>query len=237
MTEPILILVCKRPQPGMGKQRLAASIGREAANRVAEALLACALEDTCDWPGQVVIAPSQAEDSIWAEGLLPHKQPKAQILPQTDGNLGERLNALDWQLRGLGMKQLVYIGSDAPALAAADYVAASQGLLDYDVVLKGAVDGGVVLMASRRPWPSLSALPWSSATLGNALLDCCQVVGQSVLSLTSSFDVDRQDDFIHMMTALKTDSRPARRALHRLVSGLVHSLDAINREEESHVRF
>ena len=237
MMKPALVLVCKRPQPGMGKQRLAASLGREAANQVAHGLLACALEDVRDWPGSIIIAPSHPEDSIWADGLLPHKQPKAYVLPQANGNLGERLNALDRQLRDLGMEQLVYIGSDAPALAPADYVAVRQGLLDHDVVLKGAVDGGVVLMASRRPWPPLRALPWSSATLGIALLDCCQALGHSVLTLTSSFDVDRQDDFIPMIAALKTDLRPARRALHRLVSDLVDSVDTVSRKEERHVRF
>ena len=40
MTEAALVLVCKRPASGIGKQRLAASIGGEAANHIAEALLA-----------------------------------------------------------------------------------------------------------------------------------------------------------------------------------------------------
>jgi hypothetical protein len=125
-----LVLVCKRPASGRGKQRLAASMGREAANCIAEALLACSLEDAQDWPGPVVIAPSHAADYVWAGGLLPYRRQKIRVQPQTVGNLGQRLNALDSVLRHGGLDQLIYIGSDAPALAAADYTAVREALLE-----------------------------------------------------------------------------------------------------------
>lgn len=237
MTKAALVLVCKRPASGMGKQRLAASMGREAANCIGEALLACSLEDAQDWPGPVVIAPSHTADYAWAGRLLPYKRQKVRVQPQTCGNLGQRLNALDTVLRDGGLEHLIYIGSDAPALAAVDYTAAREALLEYDVVLKRAVDGGVVLMGSRRPWPSLSGLPWSTADLGSTLADCCRAAGQSVVILPEGFDVDRQDDVVHLITALKTDQRPARRALHRLTSDLVKSMDSMDQSEESHVQF
>src|SRR5579871_3043541 len=108
MIEAALVLVCKRPGLGIGKQRLAASLGREAANRIAEALLACALEDAQAWPGPVVIAPAHPEDHAWAGALLPQVRPEVRIHPQTTGNLGHRLNMLDRELRGAGLEQLVY---------------------------------------------------------------------------------------------------------------------------------
>ena len=221
MTESVLVLVCKRPASGIGKQRLAASLGREAANHVAEALLACALEDARDWAGPVVIAPAHPADYGWADALLPQLQPRARILPQATGNLGQRLNLLDHELRSAGLEQLVYIGSDAPALAAADYSAANGALLHYDTVLTPAEDGGVVLMASRRRWPMLSGLPWSTARLGGALGDCCRAAGQSVATLTRGFDVDEEGGLFRLVTALRTDPRPARRALHALACDLV----------------
>src|SRR5687768_7372156 len=107
MTKAALVLVCKRPASGIGKQRLAASLGLEAASRIAEALLACALEDARDWPGPVIIAPSLPEDYAWGSGLLPQR-PKVHIEPQTMGNLGQRLNVLDHRLRMSGLEQLVY---------------------------------------------------------------------------------------------------------------------------------
>lgn len=226
MTESVLVLVCKRPASGISKQRLAAGLGRKAANHVAEALLACALEDARDWAGPVVIAPAHPSDFGWADALLPQLRPRVHILPQATGNLGQRLNILDHALRSGGLEQLVYIGSDAPALAAVDYAAANDALLHYDTVLTPAEDGGVVLMASRRPWPTLSGLPWSTARLGATLGDCCRAAGQSVATLPQGFDVDEEGDLFRLVTALRTDSRPARRALHVLACDLVQLREA-----------
>lgn len=226
MTETALVLVCKRPAPGIGKQRLAASLGPEMANRIAEALLACALEDAHDWPGPVVIAPAHPSDCAWAEMLLPQSQSKVRIQPQATGNLGQRLNVLDEELRDAGMEQLVYIGSDAPALAPADYAAVNDALLRHDTVLMPAEDGGVVLMASCRPWPMLSGLPWSSVCLGTALADCCRAAGQSVSTLAHGFDVDEQADLFRLPAALNADRRPARHALHALACNLIQLREA-----------
>ncbi|BCT69367.1 DUF2064 domain-containing protein [Nitrosospira sp. NRS527] len=233
MTEAALVLVCKRPASGIGKQRLAASVGGDAASRIAEALLACALEDARAWPGQVVIAPADPADHAWASALLPQAQAQLEIRveAQAEGNLGQRLNTLDHKLRAGGLEQLVYIGSDAPLLAAPDYAAVYEALMNYDTVLKPAADGGVVLMANRQRWPALSSLPWSTARLGAALANCCRSAGQSVVNLTQSFDVDEEDDVIRLIEALNTDQRPARRALHGL------ACDLARWRERSHVQF
>ena len=112
----------------------------DVAKLVAEALLACALEDACNLLGPVVIAPTSLDDYDWAVTLsipLP-----VMILPQVSGNLGQRLNVLDSALRSKGMKQLVFIGSDSPGLAQTDYVAVINALQCDDTVLKPALDGG-----------------------------------------------------------------------------------------------
>jgi uncharacterized protein len=216
MTETALVLVCKRPAYGSSKQRLSASLGQEGTKRIAEALLACALEDACDWSGPVVIAPADPSDYAWAASLLPQLQPKIHIVPQTDGNLGQRLNAVDYNLRDQGLEHLIYIGSDAPVLAAADYAAARAALLNHDSVLKPADDGGVVLMGSRQHWPMLGALPWSTSRLGSALVSCCREAGQSLAMLSQVVDVDEVQDVFRLIAELKADARPARRALHEL---------------------
>jgi hypothetical protein len=231
MIEPALVLVCKRPGLGIGKQRLAASLGREAANQVAEALLACALEDARAWPGPVIIAPAHREDYAWAKALLPQICPRVYIEPQAEGNLGQRLNILDGGLRNTGWERLVYIGSDAPSLSAADYAAASEALEHHDSVLAPSRDGGVVLMATRKHWPPLGDLPWSTPGLGMALADCCRRAGRSVAILTPGFDVDEKDDLARLIISLSQERRPARRALRELAGHLVQL------SEMDHVRF
>ena len=227
MAEAALVLVCKRPGYGIGKQRLAATLGREAANQVAQSLLRCALEDAYDWPGPVIIAPAHAQDRHWAETLLlriKSKGQKVHVQPQAAGNLGQRLNILDRELRQGGLQQLVYIGSDAPSLTPADYASVRDALQDTDTVLIPAEDGGVVLMASRQPWPVLSDLPWSTAHLGGGLAHCCSAAGGSIAILKHGYDVDEHADLVRLVVSLGEDPRSARRALHGLACSLVQSL-------------
>lgn len=213
---PTLVLVCKRPAIGHGKQRLAASLGAEPTFVIAERLLDCALEDLENWPGATVIAPDLAQHRNWACAVAP----LSCCQPQTPGNLGERLNALDRTLRAAGHRSLVFIGSDAPALRECDYRQVRNALDEVDTVLLAARDGGVVLMASNRPWPDLTALPWSSAALGQALAEACRGAEHSLRVCGESFDIDEPADLDHALRELADDPRPARRRLlHTLATG------------------
>lgn len=204
---PTLVLVCKRPALGHGKQRLAAQIGAEQALRIAERLLDCALEDLDAWPGATIISPDHGGACDWAHA----QAPQAICIAQGTGNLGERLNALDKALREQDHQRLVFIGSDAPALTPRDSQRVRAALDETDTVLLGARDGGVVLMASNRPWPNLAALPWSTASLGLALADICRSAGHSVACCGESFDIDEQADLPLAQLQLAGDPRVARR--------------------------
>jgi len=228
MDEATLILVCKKPAPGIGKQRLAASLGIEMTQKVADALLACALEDACSWPGPVVIAPASAADTDWARALSAPISSPVMVVPQIAGNLGQRLNALDQALREQGMEQLIFVGSDSPGLDAADYAATRTALQHTDVVLIPALDGGVVLMGNRCAWPDLSALPWSSDQLGTTLREACHSAKQSVKTLGQGTDVDQIEDLARLVTLLKQDQRLARRTLLELTRNIISTLKIAN---------
>jgi hypothetical protein len=200
------VLLCKRPALGHSKQRLAEQVGLGGAFEIAKLLLGCALEDLDDWPGPKVLAPDHPQHQPWGQAQCP----QALCLPQHDGNLGQRLNELDSRLRAQGQCRLVYIGSDCPALRPRDYRRVAKLLELADTVLLMAQDGGVVLMASNRPWPDLSALPWSTEHLGKALADCCQRAGHSLMLAGERFDIDRQEDLQTLANALAQDPRPAR---------------------------
>jgi len=205
-----LVVFCRRPAPGIGKQRIAAGLGRDFAYRLGEALLETALEDARSWPGTVFIAPAEAEDLDWAAGL---GIPGCRVVPQGPGNLGQRLNAVDRRLRDRGHRRLVFIGSDAPLLDAVYYEHARMLLDTSNVVLGPADDGGVTLMASCAPWPPLESLPWSSSELGRELERCCVGSGLRVARMPPSVDIDLPEQLPQLLAALANDPRPARRAL------------------------
>ncbi|MCB1947993.1 MAG: DUF2064 domain-containing protein [Burkholderiales bacterium] len=224
MMDVALVLVHKKPQLGIGKQRLAARLGENQALQVAQALLNCAMEDAVAWPGPVVLAPASDQDYDWAQQQAMQFRLPCRVIPQISGNLGQRLNALDLALRRQDATRLVYIGSDAPGLSEADYAAVRSSLQQTDAVLMPAVDGGVVLMASRCAWPDLSMLPWSTNCLGAELAARCRAEMRSVSVLDVGYDIDEPDDFFQLLCLLETDRRPSRRALYALIRKLTSDM-------------
>ena len=216
----VLVIFCRRPVMGIGKQRLANQIGSALAAEIAELLLAATLEDAASWPGPVVLAPAETNDAAWAATLLDRS---LRVIPQAAGNLGERLQSVDRIVRTGRPGAVIDIGRDAPVLGESDYMAARTALVHHDVVLAPALDGGVTLMGARCPWPDLADLPWSSEQLYAALKERCTAHGLSVTSLASSYDVDTAADLPRLCADLRTDQRPARQELYRRLCGLGYS--------------
>lgn len=202
-----LVLFCRQPQPGVGKQRLAVDLGIEDASILAQKLLDTALEDANVWPGPLIISPADPADADWASSLLARD---VIVMPQTAGNLGARLNTVDRLARRDGHSRLIYIGSDSPLLTGADFTAACDTLYSHDVVLLPADDGGVTLMGARVPWPPLANLRWSSEYLAADLERLCTAHGHTVNKLQPGYDVDRATDLPRLLIDLATDERPAR---------------------------
>ena len=222
----ILVLFCKEPQLGYGKQRLAAGIGQRPALRIARALLECALEDAARWSGTFVFSPASSQEVAWAQALADRpafRSSRTCIVEQTSGDLGSRITTVDSRLRELGATQVIYMGCDAPLLNDTHDDAVVNALNDTDIVLADGADGGVTLMASRNGWPPLEQLPWSTGDLGNALANSCAASGRSVHRLDGGFDIDEKSDALRMLEHLDGDPRPARQALHAVLLEEFHA--------------
>lgn len=202
-----LVLLFKSPQ--RSKRRLAQEIGGLAAT-AAELLLECAVADLAAWPGPTCLAPATAADDAWA---LEHGHVAERRIVQSDGNLGERIAALNAALAASGLRRQLFIGSDCPALDAAYLAAAAAALETAHVVLGPADDGGVVLMGISGLWPPLAELPWSSSNLREALRRTCERANLSVALLDSYTDVDTAIDLRGLPGRLGADARPSRRRL------------------------
>jgi len=213
-----LVIFCKRPMHGQGKQRIAATLGKDAAYQVACALLNCALEDARSWPGPVVLSPGSESDRQWAEDLL---LIECQVVPQCEGNMGEKLNYVDRILRQQGASPLLFIGTDAPEHTPRHYAEFDQLLQNNDIVLSPAEDGGVTAMGGSCPWPALDNLPWSTPQLGDELAAACKAPGFRVAFSSVGYDVDTEADLHRLLDSLAYDSRPARQQLLQLLRVLL----------------
>lgn len=205
-TAGCLVLCCKAPQ--RSKRRLATQLGDGAAT-AAEHLLACALEDLADWPGESVIAPASDNDAEW---LRMGSAGNFETVVQHGGSLGARINHVDVALRSSGREQLIYIGADCPELDCAYLTSADKALEDHDAVIGPARDGGVVLMGACRPWPVLGDLGWSTSELCEELCARLRTQNWSIATLETLADVDTLEDLTTARAVLIEDDRTARRA-------------------------
>src|SRR5471032_1213899 len=135
----LVVVFAKAPQPGKVKTRLAAAIGAEAAARLharlVERAVATALAADC---GLVELHASPAHHAF-LHALA--KRHGLRLRRQAQGDVGERMyEAFRRGLRSHG--RMLLIGSDCPALAAADVRRAARLLRGCDAVIAPAEDGG-----------------------------------------------------------------------------------------------
>lgn len=136
---------------------------------------------------------------------------------QSGTTFGERLSGAMQQAFASGYEQLLVIGNDCPALDARRLSQALAQLARTGAVLGPATDGGVYLLGVARQYFSaaaLTALPWQTATLGQALAEQLTAAGAAVQLLPRLADVDNEQD---LAQALRQPlARPLLRTLRRL---------------------
>ncbi len=207
-----LVLLSKRPSLGVGKQRLAATIGAEKAFQINSLLVQCALDLLNSWQGPKILAVHCQEDQDWAFSICG----KGEVLVQPPGNLGEKIAALDSQLRGSGHQRILWIGSDCPALALPDLEAANQQLDRHPYGFHAAMDGGAVLMANSRAWPPLADLPWSTNQFLSEIAKVCTIPdGPPLIQTPALPDLDLAEDLAPVLGTIQNTTSEAGLALKR----------------------
>ena len=192
-----LCIFAKAPRAGDVKTRLAATIGADAAARLADAFF----WDTLALAQQlasvrVVVALSGDEQ------LLPAIRDRVEVWPQGEGDLGARLErslrrALTETPRALA------IGTDSPGLPMAHLEQALAALDTHDAVLGPADDGGFYLLGLRTcPEGLLFGVPWSSADTLEQTHARLTERGRTVRLLAPWFDVDREEDLERLRALL-----------------------------------
>ncbi|MFT5881324.1 MAG: glycosyltransferase A (GT-A) superfamily protein (DUF2064 family) [Moritella sp.] len=125
-------------------------------------------------------------------------------------------------MAALNIHRTLYIGSDTPCITLELLLQANAALQQVDVVLSHALDGGVTLMANRKPWPKLQALPWSSAQFAEELTAICRAASYTLQTVSAGYDIDTEEDLNFAYADLQNDQRPSRRALLTLIEHIHH---------------
>jgi uncharacterized protein len=187
-------IMCKAPQPGTTKTRLAAVVG----NEQAASLAACFLRDVATVVEAVpenigrrcygVYAPQSAEAALKA--ILPAS---FRLLLQEDADFGVVLSSAVRHLLEAGHGCVVLINADSPTLPAQLLTEAITTLRKPGdrVVLGPTLDGGYYLIGLKAPHPSLfDDIPWSTSDVYRLTVARARAIGLPVTALPVWYDVD-----------------------------------------------
>lgn len=193
----LLIIFAKAPLAGYAKTRLAPALGEAAAARLAsrmlEHTLASALESAL---GQVELCCSP--DMTHPQFQLAARNPAVTLSHQGDGGLGGRMQQA--LARGLARhRNVILIGTDAPALDAAVLRQAAVALYGHDAVVAPAADGGYALVGLSRFAPGLfDDIAWSTPEVMAQTRSRATTLGLTLCELATLHDVDEPQDLVHV---------------------------------------
>lgn len=191
----MLIVFVKYPEPGKSKTRLIPAVGATKAAAIQHAMSARTLATAREFGhlrrNDVEIrftgATLAAMATLYGTDL--------RYCDQAGGDLGQRLRLAIADGFSAGARSVVVIGTDCPALTVAHLFAADDALLETDVVLGPAFDGGYYLVGLRQPQPELfEGITWSTDQVLTQTLDAASRAGLSVRLLEKLVDIDRPED-------------------------------------------
>ncbi|MDD4238275.1 MAG: TIGR04282 family arsenosugar biosynthesis glycosyltransferase [Desulfotomaculaceae bacterium] len=197
MLKPALAIMSRMPSTE-GKSRLGAVLSP--AQR--EALQWAFLEDTLDkirplteFKRYLAVTPPSAGNKLaQAVGL------GGQVLPQPDGNLGQRMRGIAEQLFLMGHAPVILIGTDVPALPPAYLLKALALLEQSDMVLGPACDGGYYLIGMRHMKGRVfENINWGTDTVLEKTLTICDKNKWTYRLLERLMDIDRPGDLLALL--------------------------------------
>ena len=211
MSTVAVAIVCKTPTPGQSKTRLSPPLRPEEC----AAISACFIKDVSrtigllanegDITGYAVYTPRGSETTL--RTLLPNG---FTLMPQGDGDLGERLLQATTDLINAGHRGAILVNSDGPTLPLSILRAAVDALGREDnVVLSPALDGGYTLVGLSKPHGRLfEAIPWSTSSVYRKTIEHAHRIGLPVVNVPGWYDVDDQES-LRMLEAEFSGHPPA----------------------------
>lgn len=197
MQDTTICIFTKPPRPGGTKTRLIPALGAEQAARVAEALLADAIDAARGVPNATVVISS-------TEPFNP-PEPALAVWGQPKGDLGIRLETT-LQCALARSSQALAIGADTPGLTPAKLQRALQLLQSRDAVLGPAKDGGYYLVGLRRcPDGLFEGIRWSTRATRSDTLRRFKLFGISHALAPRWFDLDTPEDLAQVEYLLERE--------------------------------
>ena len=194
MSEAAIGIMCKAPQPGRTKTRLATSIGAVAASELSACFLrdvAAAIEvvpEKLGRRGYGVYAPAGTEQKL--RELFPES---FGLMLQDGKNFGDVLFGAARDLLDVGHDCVVLVNGDSPTLPPSFLVQAIERLRKPGerMVLGPASDGGYYLIGLKSPHRELfTGIAWGTETVARNTCERAAEIGLAATMLPEWYDVD-----------------------------------------------
>ena len=188
---PVVAILTRAPSSG-GKTRLFASLGRQPDPALLSALLLDTVAGAAAPGVRRVIAVTPPAACVEVRRLAPDLD----VVPQPEGDLGDRMRGVMAALFDAGAPAVVLIGSDIPHVTPALIVEAmALTASDRDTLVLGpADDGGYYLIAANRLPDVFTGIEWGSGRVLEQTHNAAQRDGLRVRTLARLSDVDDVDD-------------------------------------------
>jgi uncharacterized protein len=198
----ILAILTRAPSSG-GKSRLFRALAMQPDAELLRSLLLDTLDGTA-LPGLlrvIAVTPASACDEVreMVGDAKPHPPPGAEslhVIPQIQGDLGARMQAVMTTLFRDDANAVAVIGSDLPHIVP-DTIEETFDVLARDrdaLVLGPAGDGGYYLIGARRVPDVFTGIEWGSDQVFARTVEAAAVAGFRVHQLPVLSDVDTLDD-------------------------------------------
>jgi uncharacterized protein len=185
-----LIIMTKYPEPGQTKTRLIPALGAIGAAELHWQLGATTVAKLAAFSPEIHYAGG-------SESLMQQWLGDFKFVSQSTGNLGDRMSHAFAQGFQSGCDRIVMIGTDCPAIDSPLIKTAFATLLQNDLVLGPASDGGYYLIGLRSDHPSLfNGINWSTETVLSETLTIADHSQISYKLLPMLSDIDRPEDLI-----------------------------------------
>jgi rSAM/selenodomain-associated transferase 1 len=213
-----IIIIAKEPRPGLAKTRLIPALGAEGAAQLADRLLRYTLDQARKaevGPVELCVAPDVTAPfwpTLAGAGTVAMSQ-------QVEGDLGRKMAQA--ANRGLATgTPVMLIGTDCPALDAAQLRAMAASLGENDACLCPVRDGGYSLLGLTRPAPELFRdIPWSTSEVAGLTRQRLKELGWRWHESSPLSDIDEPDDLHHLRQHFPTLLPPQSLALSRTTTG------------------
>lgn len=187
---PALIIFIRNPELGKVKTRLAATLGDEKALEIYKTLLQHTREtaEKLDIKKYLFYHDLINKNDDWSNEVFDKQL-------QIGNDLGEKMfHAFDYLFLS-EFDQVLIIGSDCPELNEGIIGEAFRLLIENDVVVGPASDGGYYLLGMNKMHASLfQNIQWSTGSVFNETINACSASGLTYALLPTLTDIDVEAD-------------------------------------------